>query len=62
MNPILALTTLDETHVRNNERQAPIAFRRASGSSTSASLIVVMIVYVLFCFAGFYMAAHVSML
>ena len=62
MNPILALTTLDETRVRNNERQAPTAFHPVSGSSTSASLIVVMIVYVLFGFAGFYLAAHVSML
>jgi hypothetical protein len=57
MNPILALTTLDETRARENERQAPTAFRQASGSSTSASLIVVMIVYVLFGFAGFYLAA-----
>ena len=62
MNPILALTTLDETRARENERPAPTAFPPASGSSTSASLIVVMIVYVLFGFAGFYLAAHVSML
>ena len=59
MNPILALTTLDETRARKNEHQAP---RQASGSSTSASLIVVMIVYVLFGFVGFYLAAQVTML
>jgi len=62
MNPILALTTLDETRGRKNEGHAPTAFHPVSGSSTSASLIVVMIVYVLFGFAGFYLAAHVSML
>ena len=58
MNPTLPMTTLPEAR----ERTMQTAPNRAPASAASTSLIVVMIVYVLFGFAGFYAAAQVAML
>ena len=62
MNPAPALTTLAAARDRKNECKMPTALNRAPASTTSTSLIVVMIVYVLFGFAGFYAAAQVTVL